>query len=691
MSPASHTRPVVLRGLLRSIVLLVVLLCAGFFGIVLWGAYSVVDRLCSEAINGATRQIDVELDRFFGPVERNLAMAHGWAQRGALDPADVEGMNRRFMPLLESYPQISSMLVASPDGVEYMLLRSGDEWRNRSTDVVQRPGVTYWTTWAKDGRTKVAEETKEIDYDPRKRPWFQGAMVAEPGSIHWTEPYKFFTTKDPGITASSRTKTPNGELIVAFDVMLLDVSGFTTSLDVSPHGKAVVLTDELEVLGLPRAPQFETRDQMRGAVLQNSGALGVPGIVAAVENWKDEKAARSLQLKADGEPWLAAFRPHALGARTLWIGAAVPAADFKGEATMQRIALLLLAILGVLAGTFLAAEYTRRSAQAIKQAVDLAHKQLGQYRLEKKIGEGGMGAVYRASHVLMRRATAVKLLRPDRASPEFIKRFEREVRLSCRLTHPNTIAIYDYGRTPDGTFYYAMELLNGVSLAKFLDAAGPLPEGRAIYLLRQICESLREAHGVGLIHRDIKPGNIHICERGGEYDFIKVLDFGLVKDTSSTDDQQLTQESSYGTPGFVAPEAIRDSSKATALSDVYAVGTVGYALLTAQTIFIEKNRIRMLTRQLKEDPEPPSVRLGRALSSDLESIVMRCLSRDPSARPQSMQDILDALEACRASGDWTPADARSWWARHPNLLKGQREETLDEDDAPTINVDVQGR
>lgn len=681
-----------ISGFGRGVVGLVIVLSVGFVVILIWGAYSAVDKLSAEAIERAAGQTESELHRFFDPVESSLFTGLDWAAQGVLDPANVQAMNHRFVPLLRHLPQIGSMLIATPEGVEYMLLRDESAWVNRSTNVPAGAGTTRWYRWDAAGSTKTREWTKTLDYDPRERPWFQGAMANEPRRLHWTQPYTFFTTKDPGITVSSRVATPTGELIVAFDVLLIDVSKFTTGLFVSEHGKAVVVTDDNRVLGLPRDPGFATREEIKTFVLRASSNIGVADVATAVEQWTAADRPPNVEFGLDGARWLAGFVPFELGERTLWVAAIVPEADFRGPVTEQRVALIILVLFGIIAATILAFVYTRRYSRQLREAVDRVRDQLGQYRLEKKIGEGGMGSVYRASHVLMRRDVAVKLVRADKVSAEFITRFEREVQMTSRLSHPNTIQIFDYGHTPDGTFYYAMELLNGISLARFIETARRVPEARTIFLLRQICESLREAHEAGLVHRDVKPGNIHICERGGRYDFIKVLDFGLVKDLDSDEEAvKLTGNASFGTPGFVAPEAIRDASQATELSDIYSVGTVAYAFLTGTTLFAESNPVKLLLRQLNEDPEPPSERLHAPVAEDLESLVMEMLVRDPAGRPQSMNEVLDRLDRCRDAVGWTQADARQWWSAYPELFADRREFTLDDQERPTIDVRFRDR
>jgi eukaryotic-like serine/threonine-protein kinase len=271
----------------------------------------------------------------------------------------------------------------------------------------------------------------------------------------------------------------------------------------------------------------------------------------------------------------------------------------------------------------------------------IAHaKQLGQYTLVRELGRGGMGTVYEARHSLLRRPTAVKLMNVPATDPivtaEALLRFEREVQLTSQLSHPNTVVIYDYGRTEEGVFYYAMEYIDGVDLDHLVRVDGPLPPGRVIHFAVQICGSLAEAHDKSLIHRDIKPANILVCERGGLPDSIKVLDFGLVK--SLLGPQVSAAHVLVGTPQFMAPEVLREPTTANAQSDIYAVGAVLYWLATGHTIF------------------------------DLERIIMRCLAREPLERPLSMSELAGELRACRAHGSWSAQDARRYWRERGSAL-----------------------
>jgi eukaryotic-like serine/threonine-protein kinase len=303
-------------------------------------------------------------------------------------------------------------------------------------------------------------------------------------------------------------------------------------------------------------------------------------------------------------------------------------------------------------------------------------RRLGQYTLEEKLGEGGMGVVYRASHAMLRRPTAIKLLLPERSGKEALTRFEREVRRTAMLTHPNTVIVFDYGRTTDGIFYYAMELLEGASLDEIVEVDGPQPEGRVIHLLEQAAASLAEAHDAGLIHRDIKPGNILVVDRGGISDLVKVLDFGLVKDVGPSasvgdaSEAALTKADMItGTPLYLAPETLTAPETMDARADLYALGAVGYWLLTGTHVFSGASIFEVCAHHLHSVPDPPSARLGAPVAADLEAVLMACLAKRPEDRPASAHILRERLRACAAAGSWTNARAAEWWSLHRHQLR----------------------
>lgn len=347
------------------------------------------------------------------------------------------------------------------------------------------------------------------------------------------------------------------------------------------------------------------------------------------------------------------------------------------------IAMTALLLIGTLAAViYLVANRAlgRRLARAQQQIAEL-----GQYQLTRKLGEGGMGAVYLATHRMMRREVAVKLI-TGKADPESIARFEREVQLCCTLTHPNTIQIFDYGRTDEGVFYYAMELLRGIDLEDVVGTYGPLPASRVIYLLAQACGSLAEAHDRHLIHRDIKPANLFLCERGGEVDVVKVLDFGLVKDTEVRDAGVTREDVISGTPQYLAPEIARQAKDVDGRSDLYSLACVGYFLLTGKCVFENNNVMQMVMDHMNTPAPLPSTRTSRVVPADLEAVIMRCLAKDPVARFADARALAAALLACADAGHWSQVEARAWWsANHlPQPLSGGVPTTTSV--APTLRV-----
>jgi len=312
-------------------------------------------------------------------------------------------------------------------------------------------------------------------------------------------------------------------------------------------------------------------------------------------------------------------------------------------------------------------------------------RRLGQYVLEHKIGAGGMGEVYRARHGMMRRPSAIKLMRTDQGGAESIARFEREVQMTARLTHPNTITIFDYGRTHDGVFYYAMELLDGATLQRIVSVEGAQPQGRVVRILSMICGALAEAHAIGLIHRDIKPANIMLCTQGGERDVVKLLDFGLVKEFQAGRDVKLTGDSIVvGTPHYMAPESILRPDSVDARSDIYAVGAVAYYLLAGTHVFDGTSAVEVCSQHLYQQPEPLSAR-GLPISAELEGVVLACLDKDPACRPQSAAELRSRIEACQIE-PWDRATMLARWREYP--ADSHVDVALSPAEAKTIAVDA---
>lgn len=298
---------------------------------------------------------------------------------------------------------------------------------------------------------------------------------------------------------------------------------------------------------------------------------------------------------------------------------------------------------------------------------------MGSYELLEMIGKGGMGEVWSARHRMLTRISAIKLIRPEALlvnggenAQILLRRFEREARATAALRSPHTVALYDYGTTEDGSFYYAMELLDGLDLETLVQRFGPLPAGRVVCLLSQVARSLAEAHDMGIVHRDIKPRNIFTCRMGMEYDFAKVLDFGLVK-LNAVDGTRtcLTQEGvTTGTPAYMAPEVAMGRPDIDGRADLYALGCVGYWLLTGQLVFDVESAVAMALAHVREQPVPPSRRTEIEVPESLDRLILQCLEKDPAARPESGRRLLDLLAECEPTEPWTQRQAERWWCTH---------------------------
>jgi hypothetical protein len=326
------------------------------------------------------------------------------------------------------------------------------------------------------------------------------------------------------------------------------------------------------------------------------------------------------------------------------------------------------------------AYFAARSVHGLRKRLAKARR-MGSYFLQEKLGEGGMGEVWKANHHMLARPAAIKLIKPANGSqpstwPDLAARFQREVSATAQLRSPRTIEIYDYGLTDDGTFYYVMELLDGLDLEALVKTHGPVSWTRAVHILVQICHSIGEAHDRGLVHRDIKPANIFLCRLGRDVDQVKVLDFGLVKKTGSqTEDSGLTQRGVLvGTPAYAAPEVATGIAAADARSDIYSLGCVAFWLLTARTVFEASSSLEMLIQHAKEDPSPPSHGSELEIPQEVDQLVLVCLSKEPHDRPSSVDDLAGCLRAIDEPEGWSKDDAARWWRIHlPKVVEPVRD------------------
>jgi serine/threonine-protein kinase len=300
-----------------------------------------------------------------------------------------------------------------------------------------------------------------------------------------------------------------------------------------------------------------------------------------------------------------------------------------------------------------------------------AARELGSYRLEERLGAGGMGEVWRARHRMLARPAAIKLIRPSPGSPErtmeLQKRFENEAQVISQLRSPHTVELFDFGVAEQGTFYYVMELLEGLDTDALVRRFGPVPPERAVFLLRQVCHSLAEAEARGLVHRDIKPANIFLCRYGEDFDFVKVLDFGIAKalDRQTAGEPGLTRENAVqGTPAYMAPEQAFGEANVDTRADIYATGCVAYWLLTGHQVFTADTAMGLLLHHARTPPAPPSSRTDAPIPEALEQVVLDCLAKDPADRPQTARELSRRLAALEGPDAWTGERARGWWEQH---------------------------
>ena len=305
-------------------------------------------------------------------------------------------------------------------------------------------------------------------------------------------------------------------------------------------------------------------------------------------------------------------------------------------------------------------------------------RELGSYRLEERLGQGGMGEVWRASHRLLARPAAIKLIHSSQtgnggASVDMRRRFEREAQVIAQLRSPHTVTLFDFGVAEEGSFYYVMELLDGIDTDTLIRRFGPIPAERVVHIVRQMCHSLSEAEWCGLVHRDIKPANVFLCRYGEDHDFVKVLDFGLakvVRETSQEAQTFITKPNLIqGTPAFIAPEQALGVTDVDARADIYATGCVAYWLLTGQLVFTADTPMKLLLAHAQTPPEPPSVRTEMPIPPGLDALVLSCLAKDREHRPKSARDLLQRLDAVALQQPWTDAHARDWWQLHLPLTR----------------------
>ncbi len=688
--------------LLRNLGLLMLAMVVLGTSTVVYFDERLVAKLSDKLIASTADTMKVELISFFRTADSNLLTAIEQLQM--TNEQDEELMKKLFFrlsPFLNRYENASGIIIAEvSSGAEYLILKPNPK---KADFLVRLRDPEAWGTdrirferW-EEGKAREGW-FEEVEYDPVTRPWYQNALTAQENKIVGTKPYMFFTLKKPGITVSARwRKRDSGTtFITAFDIVLSNISRFTQSMRPTEHGMVFVITQDKRLVGLPANERFHDPQAVDAVLLEPIDKVDLPVVQAAVTAWeKQGRTRKTFPFKAGGQKWWAGFvvDENIPEDERFWGGVLVPESDFLGTLSWQRnVALAAIAGLGLLLATVLIVNVARRIRRDLGEAVSDIGQKLGPFELVYKIGDVENGTVYRARHELLTRPTVVKVMRPVFARSESAKeRFIHEVQNTSSLTHPNTLAVYDFGQTPDGALYYAREYLNGVSLEDLVRITGPQPPSRVLYILHQITGSLSEAHGMGLIHRDVKPANIMLCVRGGEHDVVKVLEYGLVKDAwqATQPGQADTME---GSPLYIAPEIITGASDFSPSTDLYALGCLGYFLLAGCNVFEGDSTAETHAMHQHDEPIMPSKRLGQAISGDLEALLMSCLAKKPEERPASAQALSEALARCESFGSWTTQLAKKWWSDNRSILPT---EELGEDRSPLpdtqLKVDLEAR
>jgi serine/threonine protein kinase len=598
--------------------------------------------------------------------------------RGSLTDPEPSNLARSLRPLVAGRPGIVRAYIAWPDGRVAGIEKGGDAWSLFEITPNRSGAAMRLRLLSKDGGIGAAgPETDLKDFDIRKRPWWQQAVDRRLRS--WTDPYMSGQPAQPGITCSEPILGGDGSIgaVLAADY---ELSALGSALSGSGKFSHVLFDAQRTIIGLPEEWARSLPTERLPAPLD----VGQPALTGFFQQMHALPAAGTPAVfawQADGEPYEGIVQAIPIPSGPTWyLGQIVPSARLTGKLDEARRLSLTLGAVAVLIGAGLSAWFasqmwrSRRDAElqrARATAAEAELRQLGAYRLVRKLGQGGMGEVWLGMHRLLARPAAIKRITAARLTggdaaraAEAQARFSTEARITASLRSRNTIELYDYGISPDGGFFYVMELLDGLDLRELVEKHGPPPIGRTIHLLLQVCNSLAEAHDRGLVHRDIKPENIYTCRRADEVDVVKVLDFGIVAVQSRELGAKVSKAGFVvGTPTTMSPEQAR-GEPLDGRSDLYALGCVAYWLLTGSQVFLEEDQMPLIMAHVNDMPEAPSQRAARAMPLDLDSLVLACLSKSREMRPADARALATALRAIAVpeSEAWPADRAAAWWA-----------------------------
>jgi hypothetical protein len=654
----------------------------GVIGFLLAGAFAAVWYFAHQAVqsnlrNNVESQLTTVLNADVAAIEIWLAKQKQMSERWASD--DRVRTTLQELARQSSEQRFTTAQLVSTDAHKEFLQAIGP--------LLAQPEISFVGVFARDGHGIAKCPNPPVDdiYWSSQgaasiSPCFRGETVFmptfRPGSnVVGTDRRP---VNSAAISVVAPVKDDRGTAIAAMQVIMKIDEEFATLFSIARIGRTgesyafdrrgVVLS------GLRR----ESEVQRHGLIPKNSGAalnlnLRDPGIDLRGHSAFDADVAAmpmcripALAIEHGAAVDSLGYRNY-LGVKVVGAAKWLPAYDFgviteiehdEAFAPLQSLGQVFATVFGMLSIAAIAAVLLWIKNAFLQNEIKQA-RQLGKYRLQELIGQGGMGKVYRAQHAVLRRPTAIKLIEQRDASDAMVARFEQEAQMASELTHPNTIQIYDYGRSDEGVFYFAMEFLPGLSLAELVIREGSLPPARVVHILRQVCGSLAEAHDRGMIHRDIKPANIMLCELGGQYDVVKVLDFGLVKSISRSDLKATGNQELTGTPLYIAPERIRRTKCVDARSDIYSVGMVAFYLLTGEFLFDGDTSADVLYRVVNEPPRCPSEAAPQEIPGKLDELVLSCLQKDAQDRPQNMATVIEVLDSLAVADPWTQDNARS--------------------------------
>lgn len=695
------------RGVMLLVPLLVLLLGAALTLIGQTALTAASHKMASERFEEQTNATGLRMENALGLAEPLLNELERIAR--AVDQQPVEKrevftpLGLELRDLLVGRRAITQAYIAFPDGT---FLSADPQGGEGVAFQITRKGFTQ--NYRVQGQAMQETERRESNYNPRVRDWYK--LASERKERTWSAPYSFYFNQHPGVTRSlpiyRDTERTQLLAVVGVDFDVEALTAFMASGEfASDSVHSVVFTLQGVILAYPRGADKISR-LPKSEKVPTHDALGDPALsqlIAKVQGLPGGNHGPSLlDFRVDEEPHVASIRRVGAGGPDWYVATFSTQSDLLHELYNYRRRSLWVGSLSLIVAMGLAwllarhLLYVRRVASEAQEAARQARVQirdLGSYRLISRIGEGGMGEVWRARHRLLARQAAIKLIKKDRNEPrqeEHRERFRREAQAIAGLRSRNTVALFDYGLTSDGTLFYVMELLDGIDLSTLVSRHGPQPQERVRQILLQACRSLSEAHQAGLVHRDIKPANLFLCREAEEVDVVKVLDFGLVFQVglddvvhadpnmetkslngetpvpaSTTEVGRITDPNhQLGTPAFMSPEQAL-GNETDARSDLYSLACVAWWLLCGKPVFNASTQLALMLKHIEEKIPHLGETASSPISLQFQEILERCLKKSPADRFQSTADLAQALQALgRLSPDWTDTDAQEWWLSH---------------------------